>query len=143
MKHLLEFILILWQAPQMLAAWIWLLLRYKYISGYTKRDIYTIYRGTNPGGVTLGDKIFLSDIYHGEYLSLITAHEVGHVKQSRYLGPLYLFVIGIPSLIWASIHRSVAPKKSYYWFYTEKWANKLGGVAVGSDGVLTWEHLVS
>ncbi len=54
-------------------------------------------------------------------------HETGHTIQSLYLGPLYLIVIGIPSIVWAGlIHKRT--NKSYYWFYTESWANKLGGV---------------
>lgn len=54
-------------------------------------------------------------------------HEKGHTIQSLYLGPLYLIVIGLPSIIWAGlIHKHT--NKSYYWFYTEAWADKLGGV---------------
>lgn len=139
MKKVLKYI---WQAPQMLAAWIWYIYRKKYITTEAEGKFYTVYRGANRGGVTLGDKIFLSDYYSGEYLALVIAHESGHVKQSMMLGPLYLFVIGIPSIIWAAIHKQVAPKKSYYWFYTESLANKLGGVGVGEDGVLTWAHLI-
>lgn len=143
MKMIVKFLVkYVWQFPQMLAAWIWYLIRRKYIEGITEGKYYTIYRGTNKGGITLGDKIFLTDRYHGEYLSLVIAHESGHVIQSKYLGPLYLFVIGIPSIIWASIHKVIAPRKSYYWFYTEKWANKLGGVAINDCGTLTWAHLV-
>ncbi len=44
------------------------------------------------------------------------------------LGPLYLLVIGLPSLLWAALHEKVAPGRSYYWFYTERWADRLGGV---------------
>lgn len=139
MKKVLMYI---WQAPQMLAALIWYLCRNKYITEKTDGKFYTVYKGTNKGGVTLGDRIFLSDNYKGEYLALVTAHESGHVKQSMILGPLYLFVIGIPSFIWAWSHKQIAPKKSYYWFYTESIANKLGGVGVNEDGVLTWRHLI-
>lgn len=44
------------------------------------------------------------------------------------LGLLYLLVIGLPSLLWAWLHRYIAPDKSYYWFYTERWADLLGRV---------------
>ena len=54
-------------------------------------------------------------------------HEHGHARQSLYLGPFYLFVIGIPSLLWACLYRK-HKRGSYYAFYTEKWADKLGGV---------------
>lgn len=131
-----------WQFPQMLVAWIWYLTRKKSILYNSIGNFYTVYVGANRGGVTLGDRIFISKCYHGEYLNMIIAHESGHVKQSLYLGPLYLIVIGIPSILWAWSHKWIAPKKSYYWFYTESIANKLGGVAVTSEGTLTWAHLV-
>lgn len=133
----------IWQFPQMLAAWIWYLIKRKHILYNSVGKFYKVYVGANRGGVTLGDKIFISKCYHGEYLNMIIAHESGHVKQSLYLGPLYLFVIGIPSILWAWSHKWIAPKKSYYWFYTESIANKLGGVAVTPEGTLTWAHLVN
>ena len=133
----------IWQFPQMLAAWIWYIIRKKTILYNTFGTFYTVYVGANRGGVTLGDKRFISKCYHGEYLNMVIAHESGHVKQSLYLGPLYLFVIGIPSILWAWSHRWIAPRKSYYWFYTESIANKLGGVAVTPEGTLTWAHLVN
>ena len=57
-------------------------------------------------------------------------HEYGHTLQSKMLGPLYLIVIGLPSLIWAWLYGPVIPwsKNGYYVFYTEKWAEKLGEV---------------
>lgn len=59
-------------------------------------------------------------------------HEKGHTIQSLYLGPLYLLVIGLPSVIWCSIYSYTnwidKSKHSYYSFYTEAWADKLGGV---------------
>lgn len=142
MKKVYEFI---WQFPQMIIAYIWYLIQACTIIGVTKNTgypQYILYRYKHKGGVTLGNKIFLSDTYHGEYLSLILAHERGHVIQSRYWGPLYLIVIGFPSLLWAATHKWLAPKKSYYWFYTESNANKLGGVGVNKNGVLTWKHLI-
>lgn len=54
-------------------------------------------------------------------------HKKGHTIQSLILGPLYLIVVGLPSIIWVRlIHKHT--NKSYYWFYTEAWADKLGGV---------------
>ena len=137
-----KFLMYIWQAPQMLAALIWYLIRHKDITEKITGTFYTVYRGTNAGGMTLGDKVFLGNNYRGEYLQLIIAHESGHVLQSKYLGPLYLLIIGIPSLLWAWLHKTIAPSKSYWSFYTEKWANDLGGVAVNDQGILTWKHLI-
>lgn len=60
----------------------------------------------------------------------LLVHEYGHTIQSLILGPLYLIVIGLPSLLWAGL--PIFEKKrrdkgiSYHWLYTEKWANILG-----------------
>ena len=45
-------------------------------------------------------------------------HEYGHTWQNRVLGPLYLFVVAIPSLISA-----ISSPASHNTFYTEKWAD--------------------
>lgn len=62
----------------------------------------------------------------------VLAHEFGHTIQSIILGPLYLPVIGLPSLLWAAVPAFSKlrrrKKLSYYSFYTEKWADRCGGV---------------
>lgn len=61
----------------------------------------------------------------------ITKHELGHTIQSKYLGPLYLLVIGIPSIMWVGLRRIVPilrKRYDYYDFYPEHWANKLAGL---------------
>ena len=60
-------------------------------------------------------------------------HEgIGHPRQSRMLGPLYLLVIGLPSLLHAAFNGVLnccdRHPEGYYHFYTEKWADRLGGV---------------
>lgn len=57
------------------------------------------------------------------YSQKLLAHEYGHTIQSLLLGPLYLLVIGIPSVIWFHIH--TPSKGSYYSFYPERMANAL------------------
>lgn len=80
------------------------------------------------GGVTLGEYIFLSTASAKKELTRY--HEYGHVLQSRMLGPLYLIVIGLPSIIRAAIGKY----KDYYKFYTESWADKLGGIVRDEEG---------
>lgn len=58
------------------------------------------------------------------------SHEVGHSVQSVMLGPLYLLVIGLPSIIWAGIVHPIVGG-DYYRFYTERWSNKLSGAYGG------------
>lgn len=77
------------------------------------------------GGISLGRYIILSDRNGTKYNTWY--HERGHSIQSMYLGPLYLLVIGLPSLLWAAWGNEDR-NRSYYSFYTERWADKLGGV---------------
>ena len=89
---------------------------------------YECYLTRNGGGVTLGRYIFVNQNYTD--LSNVILHERGHVKQSRILGPLYLIIIGIPSISWAGLRRLIPALKkiNYYSLYTENWANKLMGL---------------
>lgn len=60
-------------------------------------------------------------------------HEYGHARQSVMLGPLYLLVVGIPSVMrvfygkwyYCKYHRYW---QGYFWGFPENWADKLGGV---------------
>ena len=94
---------------------------------YSATD-YECYLTNSGGGLTLGRFIFVNQ--HFVDLEETILHEIGHVKQSRILGPLYLIIIGIPSISWAGLRRLIPTLKkiNYYWFYTENWANKLMGL---------------
>lgn len=76
------------------------------------------------GAVTLGDYVFVG--LTSEYRKTVK-HELGHTIQSKILGPLYLIVIGIPSITYCGLRRLFPSlrKKNYYDFYTEKIANYL------------------
>ena len=73
-------------------------------------------------GVSLGNYI----IFGGSYSTRDLRHEQGHQKQSLYLGPLYLIVIGLPSVIGNLLDRFLW--FDYYKQPWEAWADKLGGV---------------
>lgn len=81
------------------------------------------------GAVSLGMYIFIFSDYRDT--RKIIMHEYGHSIQSKILGPLYLLVIGLPSIIWAGLFEKYRNKHkiSYYSFFTEKWANKLVGLS--------------
>lgn len=89
------------------------------------------------GSVSLGMFIFLSDRHPSRYGRMILTHEYGHTVQSLILGPLYLIVIGLPSLLWAGIplFSRLRQRKhiSYYRLYTERWANFLGKRLTGGE----------
>ena len=65
-----------------------------------------------------------------DYCNQVMVHEYGHTFQALLLGPLYPFVIGIPSLSWANIpyFRKLREKKHilYTWLFCEKWASDWG-----------------
>ena len=77
------------------------------------------------GGVSLGRYIILNTRYENDFDTWY--HERGHSIQSMILGPLYLLVIGLPSLIWAAWWNEDR-NRDYFSFYTERWADHLGGV---------------
>lgn len=122
MKILTSILLYLWQLPQNLAGLLLLLV----LTGETRHRLGSIrfyFLDSFPGGITLGEYIIV-----GTQQQLTVRHEFGHVRQSRMLGWLYLPVIGLPSLLWAALGSMVCPFREYHWFYTEAWADRLGGV---------------
>lgn len=131
MKTILSILLWIWQAPQNivgLALRLWyrgrvaVVLLYDHHCGGVS---YRVVPDLPGGGISLASTVMVR--YWFIDAPELYAHEYGHVKQSRILGPLYLFVIGIPSLLWACWYRK-HKRGSYYAFYTEKWADRLGGV---------------
>lgn len=119
-----EIILYIWQLPQNIVGLITRLL-YPHSTRVVVYDIPVFYNTNFPGGISLGKTII---VYSTNEQTV--KHEHGHQIQSMYLGPLYLIVIGLPSIIWAGLYGSVIPytHNGYYKFYTEKFADKLGGV---------------
>lgn len=120
-KHVLLYI---WQLPQNIIG----LCIIFFIQGETKHKLHNItyyYYDPFPGGISLGNYIIV-----GSQWAETIKHEFGHTLQSLYLGPLYLLVIGLPSIIWAGLYGTLIKdtENGYYKFYTEKWANKLGKV---------------
>lgn len=123
-KNIVEYI---WQLPQNLCGIIW--------RNVKKNDIIArvgstdasevdaqIYLMKSGGGLSLGKYIFISQTYKDQ--SLTIKHECGHVRQSKILGPLYLLVIGIPSILHAYLNSYIGccwkeGKYNYYHFYTE------------------------
>jgi hypothetical protein len=121
---MMETLKIIWQLPQNLIGKIVLkVTKAQYVSSYKDANIFVWHR---VGGISLGKYIFVPQTVNEDYIK----HEYGHTIQSKYLGWFYLLVIGLPSLIWAGCCGAYRKKNnvSYYDFYTEKWADKLGGV---------------
>jgi len=121
----------IWQFPQHMLALVLLWVfhyRIKKVEKYETSKFYWL--ANSRWGISLGDYIIL-----GDYFSRMTVkHEYGHTLQSYMFGPLYLLVIGLPSIT-QNILSIVSYKigaghyaDDYYTRYPENWADKLGGV---------------
>lgn len=117
MKNIL---LYLWQLPQNILGLLFLL----FIRGEKQHYLYRVRFYTAPkfkGGISLGQYIIM-----GHENENTVRHEYGHSLQSKMLGPLYLLVVGLPSVIHAWL--CDCHTHSYYDFFCELWADKLGKV---------------
>ena len=88
-----------------------------------------VYLPWNAGGLSMGLFIFVRDEEEKkEWLYNVRIHEYGHTWQCLLLGPLYYFVVAIPSVIWCNCFASYRKKNdvSYYKLYCESWANSFG-----------------
>lgn len=115
-------LLFIWQLPQNIVALIMMLFLSNLRLIKTDNYCFSFMADNMSGGISLGSFIFLS-----KYMGCVdryVAHEYGHVVDSHIWGPLYLFVIGLPSLLNAWIGFT----DCYYDFYTEAWANKHAGL---------------
>ena len=119
LRVLINILLFIWMLPQELAGILvacftgW---NYKGIIGGV---MYFTKNGT--GCVSLGHFVFVTHkaFMHSESTC---AHEWGHTRQSRLLGPLYLIVIGLPSAIKCKFE---SDPTRYHAFYTERWADEI------------------
>ena len=125
MKRVLNIIkwilLFIWQIPQNLVALCMLPFMGQITLRCIKRYSWCLicssmeYRGS----ISLGNFVLL-----GSKSDTTCAHELGHVKDSHLFGPLYLFIIGLPSITWTGF--KIYKKKGVSWcsLYTESRANR-------------------
>ena len=126
-KYIRNLILFIWQLPQHIVALIYfgyLVMMCKDLGVDSRYKQAIVIPCIMRGAVTLGNYVFAG--LNSEYKKTIK-HELGHTIQSKILGPLYLIVIGIPSITYCGLRRLFPSlrKKNYYDFYTEKLANNL------------------
>lgn len=141
LHNMKDVLLYIWQLPQNLVGLVWLCIL-KILGPVAKEEIPELpgaffYKTQKVnGGVCLGKYIFTCGTPYAYRQNKDTyKHEWGHSKQSKMLGWLYLFVIGIPSatgnLFDQIFHSNWLYLDSIKWYYNqpwEKWADKLGGV---------------
>jgi len=132
----LSFFFFLWELPQNLVGLA------TYLNLKRLKKIKTVDRAQNRlfietphRGVSLGYFIFWTR-HSNRYSHLkndCRMHEYGHSIQSRILGPFYLPVVGIPSILRhfysiRHIRKYGSDWQNYYAGFPENWADKLGGV---------------
>lgn len=127
MKYIRNLILFIWQLPQHIVALIYfgyLVMMCKDLGVDSRYKQAIVIPCIMRGAVTLGNYVFVG--LNSEYRKTVK-HELGHTIQSKILGPLYLIVIGIPSITYCGLRRIFPSlrKKNYYDFYTERTANYL------------------
>lgn len=136
MKKITFILLYIWQLLQNLIG-------LAVIAWYKPQRVHVLNNGVKvyyshkmTGGISLGNYCIVNtghyrlDIEKSLKRDTVRNAAIGHTKQSRILGPLYLFVIVIPYLIWACLYGLIVKptKNGYYKFYTEKWADILADV---------------
>jgi hypothetical protein len=115
----MKLLLWIWQLPQHLLGL--LFLAYWKIVGTVLKEKFetaTIYlvdkkNGTKFAGVSLGSTIFINK--NRSLNPYIRPHEYGHSLQSQMLGPLYLLIVGVPSVtmaLWSTIWYNMEMKKA-------------------------------
>lgn len=135
MKVFLRILSEIWQLPQHIIAYIIMLVNCKSLKQMVSKDgiHYYLVDHLSNCGISLGNYIFLD--VDGIYDDITIKHERGHQKQSLMLGPLYLIIIGLPSIMGNILNRikykyfrKHYDRDFYYKQPWEAWADKLGGV---------------
>lgn len=148
MKFLYAIIQCTWGILQTFLGFITFLMNINFKHYFYHGAIITVWK--NQSSVSLGMFVFMTEepyfakkfegsITVSELSSRLLAHEYGHTIQSLILGPLYLIIMGIPSTIWG-FSPILAKKRrdeqiSYFSFFTESWANKLGEKVTGEKSM--------
>lgn len=117
---------------------VFLLLKIKGRKSYSYRGAI-ITQWDAGGSMGLGMFVFMGADNNTAYYYKVRVHEYGHTVQSVILGPLFLFVIGIPSLCWAGfkVFGKMRREKGirYTDAYCEHWASSLGQKVTGEKAI--------
>lgn len=79
------------------------------------------------GGISLGAFAFVSNNLAKKETAIM--HEEGHMWDSKLMGPMYVFIVGIPSLLNAMFDFV----ECYYLWFPEVWANRNAGVGLDKN----------
>lgn len=128
-------ILFIWQLPQNLVALVMMPFLGKLNKVRYDKCTFAFKGQKMRGGISLGNFIFLDSYLAKRNTSI--GHEYGHCWDSKVMGPLYLFIIGIPSILHAWLHKNCP---CYYHFFTERWANKHARLEVDDECRLSFKR---
>lgn len=136
LKLLVLPLLFIWELPQLLLGIIvFMIMKSRHKIKLIERESHRFFIETPTIGVSLGWIIFWTK--EGNRFSHLTndcrMHEFGHALQSVMLGPFYLIVVGIPSILRVLYSKWFYNKygqswQNYFNGFPEKWADRLGGV---------------
>ncbi len=133
MRILYVLLQLTWGLPQSLLGLLYLLREGKGKEHFWFHGAY-VTRWDHTGGISLGMFIFIGDplMDYGEENAYLT-HEYGHTIQSMLCGPLYLFIVGIPSSLWAAKYTKEKLRAgiSYFSVFPEGQANRFGERVTG------------
>ena len=129
-----------WGLPQTIVGFIYFLINIKHGHYYYHGSVVTIWKSKS--SLSLGMFVFVSDdpfcyydslretFSEDEFSNMLLVHEYGHTIQSLFFGPLYLLLVGVPSIMWSFLPVYVRKRDkehiSYFSAYPERWANSLG-----------------
>lgn len=128
--------LFFWELPQnLLGIFVLGVLKNRHRIKHIQFDRHRFFVQTVNTSVSLGNFVFWSPLGN-RYANLVNdcrMHEYGHARQSAILGPFYLLIIGIPSMLrvlyslWYLKKHGVS-WKNYFKGFPENWADKLGEI---------------
>lgn len=127
-----NFILYFWQLPQHILGLLLIALYRPERKHIMKNGNEIYYASRMKGGISLGKYSIVAICHYRNDLSeslkrdTVRHEAIGHAKQSRILGWLYLIVIGLQSALHVVLCK--CRNHNYYDMWFEKWADKIAGV---------------
>lgn len=129
-KYFLNFLLLIWQLPQVLTGLIGLVIFHNF-EIYTNKEagikVIKVNKGNFNGSACFssGPIIFVTPNCSEETIK----HETGHSVQSLLFGPIFHLVVSVPSIcLYLYRHKHNKSKEWYYSHWPENDANKCGHV---------------
>lgn len=137
LNTLKQIALYIWQLPQNILGLLLIVIYKPSRKHVLDNGVEIHYSSKMLGGISLGKYAIVHTIHYRQVLEesikrdTVRHEAIGHTKQSRMFGPLYLPIIGLCSICWAGLYGTKlfpTTPNGYYKFWTEKWADELAGV---------------